>query len=323
MLYGFVGVSLIVLQRFYQVCVHVPRAQVVLLQKDFLFRSRIDLLERLVFAIARVRGTRVVFDIDDAVYLGTSVVNLPHLDAKIRRLAGAASIVLAGSDPIASHLRSASKAVQLAPTCLVLQGRPSRPPSPSAKVMRLVWVGTASNGRYLELLSAPLRRLVGQALVRIQLVTRLADLPNKVIEGLPDVLLTEWSESAEVNALAASDIAVAPLFDEPFARAKCGGKVLSYFAAGLPVIASPVGGQAIMVRHDETGLIATTQDEWSECLNRLCGDRDLRDRLGQAGRFYLERNRSAQHEYARWRRWVLGPSDEGLETFVADHLPVA
>lgn len=320
-LYGLLGVSLIVLQRLYQICAHVPRADVVLLQKDLLFRSRLDFLERLLVGVARVRGARLVFDIDDAIYLGTSMMSLPRLDAKVQRVASAASVVLAGSEPIASHLRPFSGDIRLAPTCLTLEGRPAPRSSRPNRMLSLAWVGTASSARHLEVVSASLRQLARRGLVRIEVVTRLADLPDELLNALPDVELTEWTETAEAEILARSHIAVAPLLDEPFTRAKCGGKVLAYFAAALPVVASPVGAQAIMVRHDSTGLIATSEDEWSECLAQLCHSGALRERLGRAGRAYLEAHRSAERQYSQWRHWVLGPEAARLGRSVADHLP--
>ncbi len=50
-----------------------------------------------------------------------------------------------------------------------------------------------------------------------------------------------WSLETEAADLAACDIGLCPLPDDNFTRGKCGFKILQYFAAGLPVIASPVG----------------------------------------------------------------------------------
>lgn len=323
LLYGVLGVGLIVAQRTFQICAYVPRASVVFLQKDLLFRSRLTFLERLLFALARAWRVRVVFDLDDAIYLGTAAATLPHLRTKIRRLARAATIVLAGSKPIASELLPHSKEIQLSPTCLALGARPARCYARSAAELRLVWTGTASNAQYLTLVYAALRRLSETLPVRIELVTRLTDLPQGVLTALPNVRLTEWSEAGEAEALDRSDVALAPLADEPFARAKCGGKLLSYFAAAIPVVASPVGAQALMVRHDVTGLVATSDDEWVNWLAALGVSRSLRRRLGQAGRTFVEEHLAAQRHYPQWRDWVLGPAAISYRRARAGHLPAA
>ncbi|MGH8902501.1 MAG: glycosyltransferase [Egibacteraceae bacterium] len=310
LLYSVAATGLIVLQRAWQIAVIVPRGDVVVLQKDLLFRSRAWFLERAVLAVARSRRARVVFDLDDAIYLGTSQRLVPHMRAKGRALAQAATVVLAGSQAIASELRPHSKAIAVMPTCIAVAARPDRCYARTADALRLVWSGTPTNARYLDLLAGAVRVLRRDGPVRVEIVTRLADLPPGalppgLLAGL-DVRLTEWSEAGEAAALAAADIALAPLADNPWTRAKCGGRLLAYFASAVPVVASPVGAQAEMVQHGATGLLATSASEWAASLAALRDSAELRRRLGQAGRRFVEDNRSAQTRYPQWRDVVLG-----------------
>ena len=55
-------------------------------------------------------------------------------------------------------------------------------------------------------------------------------------------------------------------------------------AAGLPVVANPVGMNRMMVVHGETGFLASTPQEWAEAIARLAADPHLRHRMGRAGR---------------------------------------
>jgi glycosyltransferase involved in cell wall biosynthesis len=89
--------------------------------------------------------------------------------------------------------------------------------------------------------------------------------------------------------------------DDPWSRGKCGLKVLQYQAAGLPVIANPVGVQAELVRNGETGLLARTAYEWVAAVRRLAYDPELRRRLGAAGRRTVEERYSVE---AGARTWV-------------------
>jgi glycosyltransferase involved in cell wall biosynthesis len=59
-------------------------------------------------------------------------------------------------------------------------------------------------------------------------------------------------------------------------------------AAGLPVIANPVGVHTEIVRHMETGFLAESRDEWIAAASRLSSDAGLRERMGRAGRRRLE-----------------------------------
>jgi glycosyltransferase involved in cell wall biosynthesis len=119
------------------------------------------------------------------------------------------------------------------------------------------------------------------------------------LEHLP-VVPCVWSQSSEVADLAAADIGISWIPDDLWSRGKCGLKVLQYFAAGLPVVANPVGVQAEMVRHGENGFLAETPNEWSEAVGRLAADPGLRQRLGQAGRRLVEATYSVSVGARRW-----------------------
>jgi glycosyltransferase involved in cell wall biosynthesis len=71
-------------------------------------------------------------------------------------------------------------------------------------------------------------------------------------------------------------------------------------AAGLPVVANPVGVQADLVRHGETGFLARTSAEWIEALRCLSVDPELRLRLGAAGRRRVAAEFSVEAGAARW-----------------------
>jgi len=71
-------------------------------------------------------------------------------------------------------------------------------------------------------------------------------------------------------------------------------------AAGLPVVANPVGMQAQLVRHGKTGFLAETSEQWTEAIGRLAHDPDLRRELGRAGRQRVEEEFSLVKGARRW-----------------------
>ena len=71
-----------------------------------------------------------------------------------------------------------------------------------------------------------------------------------------------WDEQTEVRELAAGHIGISWIPDDLWSRGKCGLKVLQYQAAGLPVVANPVGAHREMIREGETGFLASTPVEW-------------------------------------------------------------
>jgi glycosyltransferase involved in cell wall biosynthesis len=72
--------------------------------------------------------------------------------------------------------------------------------------------------------------------------------------------------------------------DDPFTRGKCGFKILQYFAAGLPVVASPIGYNTELVIPETTGLWAFSQAEWLTALKRLIEDQSLWEQMSRQGR---------------------------------------
>src|SRR5262249_13593084 len=95
------------------------------------------------------------------------------------------------------------------------------------------------------------------------------------------------------------DIGIMPVPDDAWSRGKCGMKALLYMAAGVPVVASPVGVTPSMVEDGRTGLLAATEDEWVEQLLRLARDVELRRTLGAAGRVTVEQHYSLRAQGPR------------------------
>ena len=97
-----------------------------------------------------------------------------------------------------------------------------------------------------------------------------------------------WSVATEARDLAAADIGISWLADIPFNRGKCGLKVLQYMAAGLPVVANPIGVTSRLVIHGKTGFLASTPEEWAEAIKRLAENPVLRRQMGVAARRIVE-----------------------------------
>lgn len=106
------------------------------------------------------------------------------------------------------------------------------------------------------------------------------------------------TEGAE---LASADVGIAWVPADDWSRGKCGLKVLQYMAAGLPVIANPVGLHLELVSPGETGFLAETTAEWINAVRRLASDPGLRTQLGGAGRALVEREYSVARGAEAWR----------------------
>ena len=110
-----------------------------------------------------------------------------------------------------------------------------------------------------------------------------------------------WTEAGEAEAIASSDIGIGWVPDDPWSRGKCGLKILQYQAAGLPVVANPVGVQAEFVRDGVTGFQARTTEQWVDAVRWLAEEPALRRNLGANGRAAVEARYSVA---AGGRQWV-------------------
>src|SRR5688500_16637156 len=81
--------------------------------------------------------------------------------------------------------------------------------------------------------------------------------------------------------LAGADVFVSPSWAESFPY-----NVLEAMAAGLPVVATDVGGTAEAVEHGVTGVVVPPQDPGAltEAISGLLDDPERASRLGEAGR---------------------------------------
>ena len=114
------------------------------------------------------------------------------------------------------------------------------------------------------------------------------------------VLHCRWTHESEAYELASADIGISWLPDDSWSAGKCGLKVLQYMAAGLPVVANPVGVQADLVRHGESGFLVQTPQQWVDAVGRLAHDPALRQRMGKAGRQRVAGEFSVASGAARW-----------------------
>lgn len=236
--------------------------------------------------LLRRHARKIFYDIDDAVMYHNRPVSWMSRWRTGRRFRATVRVldhVVAGNEYLANIFRQEGRAATVLPTVV----DPARyqvkahaqTPSP-----RLVWIGSHSTLPYLRqaipAMAEAAKRIPGLRLVTIADQT-LADSPIPV-EHRP------WSADTESASLAAGDIGIAPTPVDRWTLGKCGFKIVQYMAAGLPVIASPVGANAELVREDQTGFLPQDVGGWVQAIERLANDVSLRQQLGKAGRQRVE-----------------------------------
>lgn len=240
--------------------------------------------------VARVLGLsarRLVFDLDDAIFLRSSGRPSETRRARFASIVGAADLVLCGNSYLCEVAKQYDATAELVPTCVDIT-RYSPVPKPEMPIS-LVWIGSRSTSRYLEE-HRPVLEALGQALPGLSL--KIVSNFQMTLEHL-EVVNIAWSESIEAEALSSSHIGIAPMSEDPWTRGKCALKVIQYMAAGLPVVSSDVGANSDVIVDGVTGILADTPDDWIWAVRKLVESPVLRQEMGDAGR------QTAETRYSR------------------------
>jgi glycosyltransferase involved in cell wall biosynthesis len=162
------------------------------------------------------------------------------------------------------------------------------------------WIGSASTIKYLGIVKPVMQRLLAAR----------PDVAFRIVSNeFPDWDLAEtrpWSRDREVDDIAGFDIGIMPLSDTPWTRGKCGYKLIQYMAAGLPVVASPVGANREIVVHEGTGFLADSPEEWERFLGCLIDSPTLRGSMGESGRGRAEESFSVRSNAPLYQSVITG-----------------
>ena len=234
--------------------------------------------------VAMAKRKPVIFDFDDAIWLprqgGASLARALHRETEVQQILRIATAVIAGNEFLAEYARRFNPNVTVVPSAVDTSRYPR-----AAGSTTVGWIGSRTTLPYL----APLRPAFEALRVK----------PRVIASGDPGVLgfpveFRQWSLETETAELAQLGIGIAPLPDNAWECGKCGVKILQYMACSLPVVASPVGANAEIVRDGVTGFLARDATEWIEKLRQLTNDAGLRETMGRAGRELVEQRYSVQ-----------------------------
>jgi glycosyltransferase involved in cell wall biosynthesis len=248
---------------------------------------------------------RLVVDYDDAAYF--KYRHIPILRQRIPALMAQAEAVVVGNRHLADFAAQHCSNVHVIPTVVDIaryipkQDYSAVHRSSADEGVRLVWIGTPVTAAFLKELAPVLIALKAK---HPELRLRLIGAGNAVLEWLPFAEVVAWSEASEAQLLAECDIGLMPLPDNEFTRGKCGLKLIQYMAAGLPVVASPVGVNCEIVTPGREGFLASDSRQWFEALERLIVSAELRSQLGRNGRATVESRFSLERGFSGWMRVI-------------------
>lgn len=234
-----------------------------------------------------------VFDFDDAIFLHYTYISpvnrylrLLKFPGKTGSICRKASHVIVGNSYLADYASMFNSNVTIVPSTVDTDSY-TLAVSQNNEVPVIAWTGSYSTVQYLDTLRPVLQKLANTQKFKLRVI----GVPDYRIEGV-DVEAIPWTSETEVADLRGIDIGVMPMPEDDWTRGKCGMKALQFMALGIPTVCAPVGVNSTIIRHRENGLLASTDDDWTESLTRLLTSPTLRDELGRQGRSTIEANYS-------------------------------
>lgn len=155
-------------------------------------------------------------------------------------------------------------------------------PAPQNKKIRIGWQGSAHHYEDLDILKDFLPKIFEKYKKKIE-VHIFGDVPDYLAnldiikhDVVPINMYPQTLKNLNF------DIALAPLHDSEFNRAKSNLRVIEYGALKKAVVAS--GNKnlpyASVIKHGENGFLAETKEEWVECVSKLIESKELREEFG-------------------------------------------
>ena len=232
------------------------------------------------------KRSKVVFDFDDSIWLqNVSEANKRFAflknAGKTKDIIGYSHLVIAGNEYLADYARKFNRNVVIIPTTIDTEEYVRSTNSRKDETVCIGWSGSKTTIQHFSHAIEALKIVKEKYGNRISIrVIGDENYENKMLEiqGLP------WKKTTEIADLSAIDIGIMPLPDDEWSKGKCGLKGLQYMALEIPTIMSPVGVNSVIIQDGENGMLAATTEEWVIKLSQLIEDKELRMRLGKAGR---------------------------------------
>lgn len=253
---------------------------------DMVFVQRF-FLSKLLIKILKKKKAAVIYDFDDAIYL-----DKPGSHSNLERTAAMLKVsghIIVSTPELESFCHQQGFYNTSVITTPVDVDRFSPKTVTPQKPLYIGWIGSPFTASFLKIIHKPLKEVSKKLPLKLLIIG--AENGFR-LEGV-ETEVHSWKYDEEPAMLEKMDIGIMPLPDEAYARGKGGYKLFQYMAAGIPVIASPVGINADIVHHGLNGFLANNQEEWVKYITLLAEDTALRSKTGLEGR------RLAVEKYSR------------------------
>lgn len=255
----------------------------------FIYRAAAVIGPALLERIVRLSGRPVIFDFDDAIFLShtneaNKLFGWLKFAGKTGSICRLSTLVTVGNSWLADYARKFNPHVRIIPSSVNTDVYVPQPGKKAADAVgrKLIvgWTGSSTSQTHLEMFAPVLKKMLERRPFELYVHSdRAPDLPPEI-----PVVWHEWSPENEVEVISSFDIGIMPLPDDEWSLGKCSMKALLYMSLGIPTVCSDVGMNREVITDGENGLLASTEENWLDSMERLIDDEGLRARLGAAAR---------------------------------------
>ncbi len=265
---------------------------------DFIFIQRETFMLGTSFFERRFAKSKakVIFDFDDSIWL-LDVSNANKAFAwlknpeKTAEIIAVSDVVIGGNPYLCDYAKQFNKNVKLIPTTIDTAEYTNKGNKNTS--ICIGWSGSLTTLKHFDHAIPFLKKVKEKYGDKIS-IKAIGDSNYK--NAALNVISLGWRKDNEVEELSTFDIGIMPLPDDKWASGKCGLKGLQYMALEIPTIMSPVGVNSEIIQDGVNGFLATTEEEWITKLTQLIESKELRQKMGKAGRKTVEEKYSIESQ---------------------------
>ncbi|MBN2638800.1 MAG: glycosyltransferase [Bacteroidales bacterium] len=221
------------------------------------------------------KNARIIYDFDDAIYISDGKNN--KAEKQLLTMIKLADEVIVSSPVLKTYCEQNGVSSTIVTTSVDVDRIFPKSNSEHRK-FTIGWIGSEWTLKFLKVMEPVLLRLSEE----IDFEFLIVGVSGYQISGV-NTRCVPWMLESENNYLNQMDVGIMPLPDTEFEKGKGGYKLFQYMAAGIPVIASPVGINKDIVNEDVNGFLAISEEDWISSITLLT-NKNKRKMLGENGR---------------------------------------
>ncbi|MFA6518488.1 MAG: glycosyltransferase [Candidatus Shapirobacteria bacterium] len=218
-------------------------------------------------------------------------------------MASICDVVIADSSYIASVVRKYNNNVVMIPDAVDMNFYKGRINYVVDNSVNLVWSGVAKKSAHLEIVVDVLKKLSEKYRLKLILVS---DERPEIMGVFQKFMECEWVEFSHQNylrELKKSNIIISPKkLSNAYEMGHTEYKITLGMALGLPAVASPQGSYKEAIGFLGGGIIASTEDDWVDALEKLITNDSLMKRMGGKARDTVVKKYSVEVISKRYRK---------------------